>query len=151
MPMDPHDAEIDELKYRLEELEAQLLDLLADSEQTARVALERLLADFRAWIENQDRPPGMPPAMGDGMMIPTILNGTGKQNLLKELEVAHAAVNAAIDALQQVTVHVRDYHRQGNHAYTDEMDARLAALSTVAEDLLNCALGLLERGLVDRE
>lgn len=80
------------------------------------------------------------------MMIPTLhLNGTGKQSLLSELETAHAAVTAAIDALRQVTVHGRDYYVQGEHAYHQarhEMDARLAALSSVVDDLLNMHLAI---------
>jgi hypothetical protein len=73
------------------------------------------------------------------MMIPTVhLNGTGKKNLLAELETAYAAVGAALEALRQVTVHGRDYYVQGEHAYGQartEMDARLAALAKVRSDL----------------
>lgn len=74
------------------------------------------------------------------MMIPTVhLNGTGKHNLLSELETAYAAVGTAIDALRQVTVHGRDYYVQGPHAYGQartEMDVRLDALRAVQDDLL---------------
>jgi len=80
------------------------------------------------------------------MMIPTVhLNGTSKQNMLEELEVAHGAVNTAIDALRQVTVHGRDYYVQGEHAYLQarhEMDARLAALVAVQDDLLTMRVAI---------
>ena len=74
------------------------------------------------------------------MMIPSVhLNGTSQKNLLAELETAYSAVNAANDALRQVTVHGRDYYVQGDHAYPQarhEMDARLGALEQVMSDLL---------------
>jgi hypothetical protein len=83
-------------------------------------------------------------------MIPTVhLNGTGKKNLLEELEIAHGAVNTAIDALRQVTVHGRDYYVQGEHAYGQartEMDARLAALAAVQDDLLNLHVAIQQQG-----
>ncbi len=73
------------------------------------------------------------------MMIPSVhLNGTGKTALLEELEVAYAAIDKAIAALRQVTVHGRDYYVQGPHAYGQartEMDARLAALGQIREDV----------------
>ena len=84
------------------------------------------------------------------MMIPTVhLNGTGKQNLLKELEVAYAAVSTTIDVLRQVTVHGRDFYPQGDHAYPQariEMDARLSALSAIQDDLLTMHLAIDEQG-----
>jgi hypothetical protein len=74
------------------------------------------------------------------MMIPTIhLNGTGKQNLLNELETAVGALTVAGAALRQVTVHGRDYYPQGDHAYAQarhEMDQRLNALQSVVNDLM---------------
>lgn len=73
------------------------------------------------------------------MMIPTIhLNGTSKANLLDEIEAAYVAIEAAISALRQVTVHGRDYYVQGPNAYPqarDEMDKRLASLYTVQQEL----------------
>ena len=80
------------------------------------------------------------------MMIPTIhLNGTSRASLLSELESAHAAMSAAIDALRQVTVHGRDYYVQGEHAYTQarsEMDARLIALKDIANDVLTMHINI---------
>jgi hypothetical protein len=86
------------------------------------------------------------------MMIPTIhSNGTGRSSLLGELEAAHSAVIAAVDALRQVTVHGRDYYVQpgGESAYRvarAEMDARLEALRQVGEDLLVMHRGVVEQG-----
>ena len=80
------------------------------------------------------------------MMIPTIhLNGTSRDTLLSELESAHAAVSAAIDALRQVTVHGRDYYVQGDGAYIKarrEMDARLTALKDIANDVLTMHINI---------
>lgn len=84
------------------------------------------------------------------MMIPTVhLNGTGKKNLLDELEVAYAKIGEALDALRQVTVHGRDYYVQGPHAYGQartEMDARLTALETVRKDVLDMHGAILAQG-----
>jgi hypothetical protein len=84
------------------------------------------------------------------MMIPTVhLNGTGKKNLLAELEVAYAAMDSAIDALRQVTVHGRDYYVQGEHAYGQartEMDVRLAALAKVREEMLEMHVQIQAQG-----
>jgi hypothetical protein len=73
------------------------------------------------------------------MMIPTVHpNGTGKQALLREVEAAHTAMEAAMAALAQVTVHGRDYYVQGPQAYLQarhEMDNRQAALRSAAAEL----------------
>jgi hypothetical protein len=73
------------------------------------------------------------------MMIPTIhSNGSGKAALLDELHEAGVALDKAIEAVQQVTVHGRDYYVQGPAAYTqarEEMDRRLSALRQVQDDL----------------
>jgi len=74
------------------------------------------------------------------MMTPTIhLNGTGRKSLLDELEVAHTALNQALVAVGQVTVHGRDYYPQGDHAYgqaREEMVDRLNAIRKVREDVI---------------
>ena len=84
------------------------------------------------------------------MMIPSVhLNGTGKANLLAELETAHEALAVALLALRQVTVHGRDYYVQGPNAYAQarhEMDARLAAISAVQEDLLAIHVAIQQQG-----
>jgi hypothetical protein len=81
-------------------------------------------------------------------MIPTIhLNGTGSKTLLEELETAHTAITEAIAAVQQITVHGRDYYVQGPHAYGQartEMDARLTALEQVQRDLFNMHTALYD-------
>lgn len=73
------------------------------------------------------------------MMIPTVhLNGTGAPALLQELHTAYLALQEAIVALRQVTVHGRDYYPQGQHAYgqaRDEMDRRLGQLADVQRDV----------------
>ena len=84
------------------------------------------------------------------MMIPTVhLNGTGQASLLSELRQAYTAVLEAIDTVQQVTVHGRDYYPQGEHAYRQarhEMDARLEALRSVREDLLTMHRAIEQQG-----
>jgi len=73
------------------------------------------------------------------MMVPTVhSNGTGRRSLLEELTEAHTAVQAAMTALRQVTVHGRDYYVQGPNAYAqarEEMDRRQVALAQVADEL----------------
>jgi len=73
------------------------------------------------------------------MMIPTVhTNGTGKKDLLEELETAVRAVREARKAVLDITVHGRDYYVQGSNAYAQartEMDVRLAALNQVRDDL----------------
>lgn len=84
------------------------------------------------------------------MMIPSVhLNGTGKVNLLSELEEAHNALLVADQKLRQVTVHGRDYYVQGPAAYTQartEMDARLAALETLMHDVREMHLAIQKQG-----
>lgn len=83
------------------------------------------------------------------MMIPTIhSNGTGARALTEELETAHTALEAALSALRQVTVHGRDYYPQGPHAYGQarrEMDTRLEALYRV-----QCELEAMHLALADQ-
>lgn len=73
------------------------------------------------------------------MMIPTVhMNGTAGKDLQAELQTAHEALQQAIDALRQVTVHGRDYYVQGPSAYAQarhEMDARVTALGDVLAEL----------------
>jgi hypothetical protein len=85
------------------------------------------------------------------MMIPTVhLNGTSQQSLMSELETAHGAIVAAIAALRQVTVHGRDYYVQAApDAYTQarhEMDARLVALETIQDELMEMHVGIQKQG-----
>lgn len=83
-------------------------------------------------------------------MIPTVhSNGTGKKNLLEEVEAAHTKLVEAMSALRQMTVHGRDYYVQGPHAYGQartEMDARLAALQQVEDDLREMHYAILTQG-----
>jgi hypothetical protein len=91
---------------------------------------------------------------GLDMRIPTIhLNGTGAKTLSSELETAYRALCAAIDAVQAITVHGRDYYLQNpadgstHGAYTearDEMDARLLALYGVRDELLTMYTEIVE-------
>jgi hypothetical protein len=86
------------------------------------------------------------------IMIPTThLNGTGSQALMGELEVAYGAIQGAQKALQDVTVHGRDYYVQpgGMDAYRQarrEMDARLDKLREVGEELLTMHRGIQAQG-----
>lgn len=73
------------------------------------------------------------------MMIPTVhINGTGKKNLLQELEYAVSALVEAISEVSDITVHGRDYYVQGPEAYAQariEMHERIAALEKVKREL----------------
>ena len=74
------------------------------------------------------------------MRAPTIhLNGTAKVDLLNEHEAAIRAVSNAIETVNLITVHGRDYYPQGAEAYAEarqEMNVRLDALRTVRDGLL---------------
>lgn len=84
------------------------------------------------------------------MMIPSVhLNGTGKANLLSELEEAHNALLVADQKLRQVTVHGRDYYVQGPSAYAqarEEMDRRILALDQIMRDMRALHAGVQGQG-----
>lgn len=84
------------------------------------------------------------------MMIPTVhLNGTGKENLLGEIRAAVEALELADKAVRQITVHGRDYYVQSPEAYRtarEEMDARLVALGTVRDELVEMWRAIQSQG-----
>lgn len=77
------------------------------------------------------------------MMIPTIhLNGTSKDELLRQLLDAGDALTTAIRALTQCTPNGRDYYPQGPEAFTlahDEHYRRMDRLQDVLAELSEMA------------
>jgi hypothetical protein len=73
------------------------------------------------------------------MMIPTIhLGGTSRATLLDELDRARHLLRAAIDALEDIEPHARDYSPQGPTAIrvaTYEHAQRVNALQGVLNEL----------------
>lgn len=80
-------------------------------------------------------------------MIPTLhLNGTSFETLLNEATKAHAALTHAISALQDMTVHARDYYVQSDSAYSTaraEHEKRVETLRRVQHELLDYTLALM--------
>ena len=83
------------------------------------------------------------------MRFPTIhLNGTSYTALHTEYMEAYEAVRAAIDALQKVTVHGRDYYVQEGNAASEayaEHHERLRALEKVKSDLEKIIINLINQ------
>jgi hypothetical protein len=73
------------------------------------------------------------------MIAPTVhMNGTSRDELIRQLETAYDALNTAIEALTAASPNARDYYPQGPHAYSqasNEHTARLGALHTVRADV----------------
>jgi len=84
------------------------------------------------------------------MIVPTIhLNGTGKEDLIKQVREAHSAVCEAIDKLYGMAPHGRDYYPQGDFAYAEartEHLARLEPLQSVRDELMDLWQGISEAG-----
>ena len=73
------------------------------------------------------------------MMRPTIhLNGTGRATLCREYGDVVEKLDAAVKALQELTVNGRDYYPQGESAVQralDEHAARVQAVRAVYNDM----------------
>jgi hypothetical protein len=73
------------------------------------------------------------------MMKPTIhLNGTSKNELYRQLQEAHAALQDAQRMLAEAGPNARDYYLQGSDAIyraQDEHYARMLKLTEVSKDL----------------
>ena len=78
------------------------------------------------------------------MMVPRIhLNGNSKESLLEELREAHHAINAAIVALKNVTIHGRNYYPISDNAYSQaraEHDVRLQRLQDIIDEIRSLCL-----------
>ena len=77
------------------------------------------------------------------LTVPTIhLNGTSRDELLRQVQDAGQAVFQARDALAKASPNARDYYPQGKHAYPAaraEHDRRARALLAVEEELSQLA------------
>ena len=102
---------------------------------------------YRMWIS-----PAEQKEKGVTMQAPTIhLNGTGKNALLNETEAAYRALGDAIDSVENITVHMRDYYVKpdGPEAYQEarkDMDRRLKVLHEVRDEVLWIHGKILEQG-----
>lgn len=84
------------------------------------------------------------------------LNGTNGKTLFKEYKTAMHAVQNAMEALTEVTVHGRDYYvQEAGSLYgplakaQEEMRTRYAALEGVHEELIAIAANIMEQVGVD--
>ena len=86
----------------------------------------------------------------DTLVIPTVhMNGTGKETLLREYVNAMNAVEKAVEALAQVTVHGRDYYVQGPdwiHAAMLQRCNQFEKLRAVRDELEMIAVAISEQG-----
>jgi hypothetical protein len=73
------------------------------------------------------------------MMVPTVhLNGTSKEELMRQLRDAYRALVKAMDALAEACPNGRDYYPQGPGAHgaaMKEHSERFAKLSAIACEL----------------
>lgn len=81
------------------------------------------------------------------LMIPTVhMNGTSRDELVKQLSDAYTAIDAAMDVLRKATPHGRDYYPQGDDAWRKANKAhcdRLVKLHEVAQEILTIAEGIV--------
>ena len=77
------------------------------------------------------------------LTVPSVhLNGTSREELLRQVQNAGQAVFQARDALAKASPNARDYYPQGEHAYPAaraEHDRRAMVLLEVEEELLQLA------------
>ena len=82
------------------------------------------------------------------MMIPTVhLNGTSREELVRQIERAYEHLDKAMDALAQAAPHGRDYYTQGMDAYQKaaaEHESRMARLHSVHKELEQIVEALFE-------
>jgi hypothetical protein len=90
------------------------------------------------------------------MIVPVIhLNGSGRENLTRDLCDAREAVAMAHAALAKCAPHMRDYYVLGDDAdeiYSAaraEHVARMQALSTVASDLEKMAAAVITQSALE--
>ena len=80
------------------------------------------------------------------LIVPTVhLNGDSKRALHAQYEAAEEAVYEAINALNEITVHGRDYCPQGNDAINDAVEQHRQfrqALHTVKTHLSEIACAI---------
>lgn len=74
-----------------------------------------------------------------GLAVPLVnLNGTSKQSLIDELDEARDAIRKATDALDNITIHGRDFVMQDHTEYKlarEQMASRIGKLDTVYAEL----------------
>ena len=83
------------------------------------------------------------------MIIPRVhWNGTSREELLKQLHDATAAVSDAITAMAKATPHGRDYYiisHEATKQAQDEHYARMNKLHEVVQDLIRITEGVAEQ------
>ena len=82
------------------------------------------------------------------MIKPTVhLNGTSAQSLANQYGHARQKVREALEALQHIETHGRDYYVQGPNAYhiaAEQHQRRVTYLSMVHDDLLEIEMHVSE-------
>lgn len=83
------------------------------------------------------------------MQFPQLnINGTSQTALIEQYESTAAAMVKAIDALRNAAPHGRDYQTLPAGAYMQakkEHDARIAALQSVYDDLMDIVINVSEQ------
>lgn len=86
------------------------------------------------------------------LAVPSIhLNGTGKDELVRQLSEAHQRLQKAREALALTAPHMRDYYVQlaADHNYRrarNQHEARLQKIDDVMTDLLDLGIFIQEGG-----
>ena len=84
------------------------------------------------------------------MIIPSVhLNGTSKDELLRQIENVVRVLGEAISALRQMAPNGRDYYPQGHRAVyqaTDEHSDRIKRLRSVLDELESLYNAIDEQG-----
>lgn len=84
------------------------------------------------------------------LIVPCVhLNGSGKDNLMEDLDRAYSAVGLAYEALRKVDVNARDYYPYGQEAYQrarrEHLDRQKRIDSVIKE------IGAIICGIADNE
>lgn len=84
------------------------------------------------------------------LTYPTVhLNGSSKDDLVRQQRTARRALQTALDTLQQASPHGRDYYVQGPDALRKAMaahEARIAKVQAVIKELSAIEMNLLDQG-----
>jgi hypothetical protein len=90
------------------------------------------------------------------LALPSIhLNGTGKDDLVRQLSEAHLKLSQARDVLAQAAPHQRDYYVQKDqsnyHRARKQHEARLRKIEEVMSELLDLGIFIQDGGYKAQE
>lgn len=84
------------------------------------------------------------------LSVPTVhMNGTGKEDLVLQMENVYQTINATIDAMCLSRPHGRDYYTQGDNALQvaqKQWEVRMDSLLKIKEDVTGIVTKIYDQG-----